>query len=57
MKILHILRSRPDELVRRLVQGLSQGAGATEVRLFEGPVDYAKLVASIFDSDKVICWW
>jgi hypothetical protein len=57
MKILHILRSEPDDMVRRLVKGVSQGESSSEVPLYEGPVDYAKLVASIFQSDMVICWW
>ncbi len=57
MKLLHILRSEPDDLVRRLIQGVSQGESSAEVPLTRGPVDYAKLVASIFQSDMVICWW
>ncbi len=57
MKLLHILRSEPDDLVRRLIQGVSRGENGAEVPLYRGPVDYAKLVASIFQSDMVICWW
>ena len=57
MKLLHILRSEPDDLVRRLIQGVSQGESSSQVPLYRGPVDYAKLVASIFHSDRVICWW
>lgn len=57
MKILHILRSEPDDLVKRLVKGLSQGEAATEVPLHKGQVDYPKLVKTIFESDRVICWW
>lgn len=57
MKILHILRSEPDEMVRRLVEGVSQGESSSQVPLYQGPVDYARLVASIFQSDMVICWW
>jgi len=57
MKLLHILRSEPDDLVRRLIKGISQGESASEVPLYKGQVDYPKLVASIFQSDRVICWW
>ena len=57
MKILHILRSEPEDLTRRLVKGVSQGESSTEVPLYKGQVDYAKLVAAIYDSDRVICWW
>jgi len=57
MKILHILRSEPDDLVRLFIQGTSRGQSAKEVPLHRGPVDYDQLVRDIFQSDKVICWW
>jgi len=57
MKHLHILRSEPDELVRRLIRGMSPGQGDREVPLYRGPVDYDQLVRDIFQYDKVICWW
>jgi hypothetical protein len=57
MKTLHILRSEPDDVSRTLIQGLSKDGGAREVRLYAGPVDYARLVDDIFASDRVICWW
>jgi hypothetical protein len=57
MKILHVLRSEPVALVRQLVDRLSRGESSTEVPLYRGPVDYDRLVAEIFRSDMVICWW
>jgi hypothetical protein len=57
MKTLHILRSEPDELVRRLIRGMSRGQDDREVPLHRDPVDYDRLVEDIFQSDKVICWW
>lgn len=57
MNYLHILRSEPEELVRRLVDALSQGKTAREVPLYGGGVDYDKLVKDIFEAEKVICWW
>lgn len=57
MKILHILRSEPDDVSRSLIDGLSRAGGAREVHLYDGPVDYGRLVEDIFASDKVICWW
>jgi len=57
MKILHIFRSEPDDLVRFLVKGMSGGENSGEVPLYRGPVDYGKLVEDIFRSDMVICWW
>ena len=57
MKLLNIIRSKPDEQVRLLVQGASKGNDAREVALYEGKVDYDQLVKDIFDAEKVICWW
>lgn len=57
MKILHILRSEPTELVRRFIQGMSRGRTGQEVPLYRDPVDYDRLVQEIFQADRVICWW
>lgn len=57
MDQLHIMRSKPDDLVRRLVDAMSKGKKAREVPLFEGKPDYDKLVKDIFEAEKVICWW
>jgi hypothetical protein len=57
MTILHILRSEPSELVRRLIQGMSRGHGSQEVPLYQGSVDYDRLVKDIFQADRVVCWW
>jgi hypothetical protein len=55
MKILHILRSKPDPLVRSLIAGLDESGRAVPLEV--GAVDYDRLVADIFESEKVICWW
>ncbi len=39
------------------MKGVSHGETATEVPLYKGGVDYARLVQDIFQSDRVICWW
>ncbi len=57
MTLLHILRSEPDDLVRKLIQKMSAGKGNREVPIYRGPVDYDQLVKDIFQSDRVICWW
>ncbi len=57
MKILHIFRSQPDDLVRSFVRGMSQGENGKETPLYQGTLDYNQLVKDIFESDKVICWW
>ena len=57
MDFLHILRSEPDALVRRFIDGLSKGKQAREVPLYQGRPDYDQLVKDIFEAEKVICWW
>jgi hypothetical protein len=57
MKILHILRSAPDETVEKLIHHLSEDAESTVKPLFQENVDWCRLVEDIFSHDKVISWW
>lgn len=57
MKTLHILRSEPDDVSRLLIGGLTRNGDGKQVPLYDGPVDYARLVEDIFAHDRVICWW
>lgn len=57
MKILHILRSEPDDMVALFIRETSQGHDARSFPLYQDPVDYDRLVQSIFDSDRVFSWW
>ena len=59
MKILHILRTRPDVTVEKLVQGSTNGdrSKLTALYEFKDDQDWSKLVDEIFSSDKVISWW
>jgi hypothetical protein len=57
MKLLNIVRTKPDAQVRILVQEVSKGKDAREVPLYEGQVDYDRLVKDIYEAEKVICWW
>ncbi len=57
MELLNILRSKPDEVVRGLVDAMSKGKKVREVPLFEGSPDYDQIVKDIFEAEKVICWW
>ena len=56
MKVLHILKTEPDEKVEELMRAFADDE-VTIVRLFQGEVDWAALVDQIFASDNVICWW
>ena len=60
-KILHILRTEPDEAVEKIIEALAGDQGATVVCLYQDgisdtPVNWHRLVDDIFSHDKVICW-
>ena len=57
MKVLHILRSEPDEMTRNLILQTFEDAQNIEIPLYQENVDFDELVANIFSSDKVISWW
>jgi len=56
-KMLHILKTQPDEMQKNLMCTLSLGYEILQVALFEDDVDYDELVDLIFDYDQVITWW
>ena len=57
MKLLHILRSEPDETIEKLINNLTENDEATVKPIFQGDVDWSRLVDDIFSHDKIICWW
>jgi len=57
MKILHILKTEPDEEARTLMDLLSDGEGNSTFSLYESDPDYAKLLDLIFENDRTISWW
>ncbi len=57
MKVLHILRSKPDDMIRLFIKEISANEESKEFPLYQGPVDYDQLVKEIFESDRIISWW
>ena len=57
MKILYILRSRPDATVEKFMQTVTNGDQADVMALYQENIDWSKLVDEIFEHDKVISWW
>jgi len=57
MKLLHILKSEPDDNTRRLMAIVSEGNEASQFPLYEEQADYEKLIEAIFENDKAISWW
>ena len=57
MKLLHVFKSEPDEVIKTLMNASSEGNNVQQFDLFAKDVDYDKLVEEIFENDKVISWW
>ena len=59
MKILHILRTRPDVTIEKLMQAATNGdrSRTTALYEFQSQEEWSKLVDEIFSNDKVISWW
>lgn len=57
MKILHILKTEPDQNTKTLMDIVSEGEDATVYKLYEGDPDYEQLIDLVFENDKTISWW
>ena len=57
MKILHILRTEPDETMENLMKTTTNGDFSKVTELYKNDIDWSRLVDDIFSYDKVICWW
>ncbi|MFH1991108.1 MAG: hypothetical protein ABIK98_01705 [Pseudomonadota bacterium] len=57
MKLLNIVRSKPDDTVKRFIEAFSGAKQDKVVALYEGDMDWSALVDDIFSYDRVICWW
>jgi hypothetical protein len=57
VKLLHILKSEPDENTKTLIAILSEGEQSSVFPLYDAEVDYDNLVYLLFQYDKVITWW
>jgi len=57
MKILHILRTEPEAIVKKFVENLSTEEEANVRALYQDDVDWSVVTEEIFAHDKVICWW
>jgi hypothetical protein len=57
MKILYVLKSEPDSIVKKLMDHISKEEEFKSTALYKENVDWSQLVDDIFAYDKVICWW
>ncbi len=57
MKILHILKSEPDNSTKILIDIISKDESCVIFPLYKEHPDYGKLIELIFDCDKTVSWW
>lgn len=61
-KILHILRSVPEDTGADLIHAMSGKESASVVSLYPDdvastPVDWGRLIEDIMAHETIICWW
>ncbi len=56
MKVLHIFKERPDDLVKTILEEQKKVAEIIEIRLYEEPVDYVRLIEIIEVTDRLFTW-
>lgn len=56
MKILHILKKAPDASTKKIIEVHASGNQSKIIDLTTGVIEYDKIVADVFTSDKVFCW-
>jgi hypothetical protein len=57
MKVLHLVKSEPDEKTVQMIEALAAGQEPTWADLWQSVVDYDHLLAQIFENERVISWW
>jgi hypothetical protein len=57
MKILHLLKTKPDQNTNTLIDLLSEGEESIRVNLYEAEPDYEKIIDLVFECEKTISWW
>jgi hypothetical protein len=57
MKILHILKTEPDEVTGTLMDAVSNGEESSTFKLYESDPDYGRLLDLIFENDRIVSWW
>jgi len=57
MKVLNIVRSAPDDFVKKFIETFSGDKGNKVIAIYEGDVNWSNLVDEIFSHDRIICWW
>lgn len=56
MKVLHIYKEIPEQIVELIVTEQKKFVEILEIRLYEDPVDYDKLIEALETTDKLFTW-
>jgi hypothetical protein len=56
MKVLHILKSPPDETMRELFEEISKDTVVSVVELYDDNLDWQALVNDILEHDQIVYW-
>ncbi|MGD0883415.1 MAG: hypothetical protein ABSA46_00820 [Thermodesulfovibrionales bacterium] len=56
MKIFYILKSEPDETIRKIIERQSRSNEMKVLDLIAGELSYDSIIEDIFTYDKVISW-
>ena len=56
MKILHILKTAPDESTKKIIEVHASGHEVKTIEIYKGGISYDKFLEDVFSHDKVICW-
>ena len=56
MKVLHLVKTEPDDKTVQMIEALAEGQKATRADLWQSVVDYDHLLAQIFENERVISW-
>lgn len=56
MKVLHILKQRPDASTKKIIELHAAEHQVKIIELFKGPGAYDELIRDVFSHDKVFCW-
>lgn len=57
MTVLNIVRSEPNNMIKKCIEAFSENKEDKVVVLYDEDVEWTGIVDDIFSHDKVICWW
>ena len=56
MKVLHLIKNKPDDGVTKIIEAHRAGHDVKVIDLSKGEASYEEIVDKIFSSDRVISW-